>query len=103
MQQNMQKEKTIFERQNKMTWRWWNETLFSQHIDPVSTTSFRIENSRVIPYEQNKLDVSLYQNKRWDMTKVAWLAMALPSEQVSDSKLTMRLVGLRELASLTGS
>lgn len=62
MQQNLQKEKTILKRQNKMTRRQRNEARFFHNIDPVIGTLF--ENSRVIPHEKSNLGIGPYQNKR---------------------------------------
>lgn len=64
MQQNLQKEKTILKRQNKMTRRQWNEAQFFHNIDPVIGTLFRAENSRVIPHVKSNLGIGPYQNKR---------------------------------------
>ena len=56
--------KGISKKQNDMTWKRYMQA-FQESVDKAKNTSFRIHEQGVVTYEQNKLGLSAYYDKRF--------------------------------------
>jgi len=50
--------------QNELTWQWFEEALEGSK-DMATNRGFRMQDGRMVTYEQQKLGLSAYYDKRW--------------------------------------
>ena len=55
--------KGVSKRQNNLTWRRYYEALFGA-VDRATNKGFRVDHGKVVTYDQNKLGLSAYYDKR---------------------------------------